>query len=97
MTADRIWPDGLEAYKRTSEFTEASVPAALLQRHSTKAGVWARLHVVEGALIFRDLETGRQNRLAAGVHPLIHPQQDHEVEPIGKVRFFVEFCRLRAP
>jgi len=88
---DRHWPQGLAAYKRTSEFTEASVPAGLLRSHSTKAGVWAKLHVLSGRLLFRDLAAGTETELAPGIHPLIYPQSQHEVAPLGAVRFFVEF------
>ncbi len=86
------WPEGLEPYKRTAEFTETTVPAALLRHHSTKAGVWARVHVLEGRLRFRDAESGSERTLEEGSsYPVIFPQRLHEVEPLGKVRFFVEF------
>ncbi|KUL92740.1 hypothetical protein DK26_27405 [Bosea sp. WAO] len=90
---DRIWPDDLVAYKRTPPFTEATVPAGLLRAHETKPGVWARLHVTEGALRFRDLVTGVERLLSPGIHPLVFPASPHEVAPDGMVRFFVEFLR----
>lgn len=90
---DRTWPDDLIAYKRTPLFTEATVPAGLLRAHETKAGVWARLHVLEGALRFRDLVGGEERLLSPGIHPLVFPASPHEVEPDGMVRFFVEFLR----
>lgn len=93
MSSDRRWPEGLVAYKRTPDFTEASVPAGLLKAHSTKAGVWAELHVEQGRLRFRDLETGAEHLLAAGAHRLIFPEALHEVAPVGAVRFHVEFYR----
>lgn len=83
-------------YKQTPGFTETSVPAALLKAHSTKAGVWARIHVEEGQLRFRDLETGAATTLTVGVFRLIYPQALHQVELIGSVRFSVEFCRPAA-
>jgi tellurite resistance-related uncharacterized protein len=85
------WPSGLAAYRRTAEFTEQTCPRALQQAHSTKAGVWAMLHVEEGAIRFRDLVNGTEWILDKGVHPVIFPQRLHEVELIGPVRFFVEF------
>lgn len=86
------WPGDAEPYRRTPEFTETSAPAALTRAHSTKPGTWARLHVLEGRLIFRDLEGGGDFTLETGIHPLIHPARLHEVAICGPVRFFVEFC-----
>lgn len=90
---DRIWPDDLVAYKRTPLFTEVTIPAGLLRAHETKAGVWARLHVIEGGLRFRDLVTGEQFLLSPGIHSRVFPASPHEVAPDGTVRFFVEFLR----
>jgi len=88
---NRRWPDGLVAYKRTPEFTEMTVPAGLLRSHSTKAGVWAKIHVLSGRLRFADLVLGTQQDLGPGIHAVVHPQAEHEVAPEGAVRFFVEF------
>jgi len=85
------WPENLATYKRTPEFDAASCPKALQRAHSTKPGVWAKLHVLAGELLFRDIETGRESLLRSGIHPLIFPQRLHEVEPREGVRFFVEF------
>ncbi len=90
MTPD--WPADAAPYRRTPEFSQATVPAALTRAHSTKAGTWARLHVLEGRLIFRDLADGTEVMLDPGIHPLIHPGRPHEVATPGPVRFFVEFC-----
>ena len=86
------WPRDAAPYRRTPEFTDATVPKGLTRAHSTKAGTWARLHVLEGRLIFRDLVGGSEMVLEPGIHPLIHPERLHEVATCGPVRFFVEFC-----
>jgi tellurite resistance-related uncharacterized protein len=46
-------PPGLVAYKRTPEFDENTLPAGLKKAHSTKAGVWGVIHILEGRLIYR--------------------------------------------
>lgn len=94
MTTHPVWPDGLVPYRSTPAFTADTIPAALLRAHSTRPGTWARLHVLEGSLGFRDLVEDSVTVLGVGVHPLIHPQRDHQVDLIGPVRFFVEFCAL---
>lgn len=94
MTAQPAWPDGVAPYRRSPEFTADTIPGGLLRAHSTRPGTWARLHVLEGSLGFRDLVDGRVTVLGVGIHALIHPQREHQVEKIGPVRFFVEFCGL---
>lgn len=89
-----FWPSGLTGYKNTPEFTEITVPDALLRDHATKQGVWARLHVIEGRLLFVDQEGAGEFTLETGQHEIIFPERLHHVAPLGQVRFFVEFCRL---
>ena len=42
---DRTIPDGHAPYRRTSEFGQDTIPAALQRDHTTKPGVWALIHV----------------------------------------------------
>lgn len=87
-------PPGVEPYKRTPEFSEQTVPAGLLRRHDTKAGVWARIHVLEGRLLYRILDPEvEEHLLEPGRLGIIEPRTAHEVETVGPVRFFVEFLR----
>jgi tellurite resistance-related uncharacterized protein len=84
----------LEAYRRTPVFDESSIPAGLLRRHATKAGVWAHIHVLEGELVFRLLEPpAGEERLSPDRVREIEPEVLHEVEARGPVRFYVEFLR----
>jgi tellurite resistance-related uncharacterized protein len=96
LPADEL-PPGLEAYRRTPEFSEVSVPKGLLQEHSTKAGVWGLIRVVEGQLLYRITDHRRvstERLLGAGDAPgVVEPEILHRVEPKGRVRFFVEFFR----
>lgn len=90
-------PPDLEAYRQTPVFDEATIPEGLLRRHTTKAGVWGRIRVLEGELLYRELEPSlREDRLVPGRDGFVAPQVPHEVEPIGRVRFYVEFLRRRA-
>lgn len=90
----RTWPAQLIPYKQTREFDAESTPEGLRSVHRTKPGVWARLHVAEGALAFHDHVTGEVLVLGPGAHPLIFPEQPHHVALLGPVRFWVEFCSL---
>lgn len=90
-------PIELQAYRRTPEFTEATVPPALLKAHTTKDGTWALIHVLEGRLRYR-IEDPRRAASEAILTPetapgVVEPTILHAVEPLGAVRFFVEFHR----
>jgi len=91
-------PDDAEAHRRTAELTEATVPAGLRRRHTTKAGVWGRIRVLEGRLRYRILEPEiEEHVLEPGRDGVVEPGVPHEVEPLGAVRFFVEFLHRPEP
>ncbi|MCP9930680.1 DUF1971 domain-containing protein [Cyanobium sp. AMD-g] len=91
-------PGGLTAYKRTPTFDAETVPAGLRAQHSTKAGVWARVVVLEGSLPFRLLEPDEEMVVLTPERPgIVAPTQLHRAEPGPGVRFYVEFHRAGPP
>ncbi|MGB3274308.1 MAG: DUF1971 domain-containing protein [Xanthobacteraceae bacterium] len=48
-------PAYVEAYSRSPEFNQDTLPAALRKQRSTKGGTWALIHVLEGRLGARNL------------------------------------------
>ena len=76
-------------YRITPVFDERSLPGGLRRDHSTKAGVWGVIRVLEGRLRLFSEEGARD--LAPGRPGLVHPEQKHRVEPLGPVRMQVEF------
>lgn len=87
-------PEQLSSYKRTSEFTEKTIPAGLLKAHSTKEGVWGLIRIVEGELLYRILDERRVQQVAIltpAASGVVEPGIMHEVELLGHVRFYVEF------
>lgn len=87
-------PDSVEFYKSTPEFNETSVPLALKRDHTTAAGVWAKINVLEGALTYCIAgEISEQHKLTVGVAGIIEPQVKHYVDVSGPVRFRVDFYR----
>ena len=97
--SDRI-PDGAIAYKRTAIFDQDTIPQALTRTHSTKAGVWGKLHVLDGSLVFvseppkGSEQAGYEQIVRHGETKVIMPEASHHVRAKGPVRFFVEFYRL---
>lgn len=87
-------PPNARPYRRTPEFTEQTLPAGLRRAHHTKAGAWGRIVVLEGRLMYRILQGPMEEvELDPDNAGVIEPEVEHEVEPLGKVRFYVEFYR----
>ena len=85
-------PNNIKEYKRTPSFTEDTVPKGLLRSHTTKAGTWGKIVIEEGKLLYRILEPKvEENELSPEKHGVVEPQVPHEVKPLGKVKFHVEF------
>jgi tellurite resistance-related uncharacterized protein len=93
VLCDRLeWPAGLVAYKRTSEFTQQTIPQGLQKDHVTKGGTWGQIHVVSGTLIYTVQQpTLRSLELSVGVIGNIPPGMAHHVAAKDEVRFYVEF------
>ncbi len=89
-------PSGFVPYKRTPEFSEETVPQGLRRDHSTKAGVWAQIRVVDGVLRYHVPSLGRQFDLTRESPGIVIAEVVHHVEPLGPVRFYVEFFRAPA-
>jgi tellurite resistance-related uncharacterized protein len=86
-------PDHFIPYKRTAEFNEESIPAALRKDHSTKTGVWAKITVTRGKLLYRVPSLEKETELSAGRLGIVLPEVLHNVEPLGLASFFVEFYK----
>lgn len=85
-------PENAKEYKRTPTFTEDTIPKGLLRAHTTKAGTWGKIVIEEGKLLYRILEPEiEENELSVENYGVVEPQVPHEVKPLGKVRFHVEF------
>lgn len=90
----KTMPAAMACYKSTPEFTETSVPAALQRDHTTAAGVWGKINVLEGSLTYCITEPAAERHvLAAGDAGIVEPQIKHFVEMSGPVRFRVDFYR----
>lgn len=87
-------PAGYAPYKRTPEFTAGTIPDGLRRDHSTKPGVWALLHVLEGRLQYIvEPPLASERIVEAGDTAVIVAEVLHRVAPASEVRFFVEFYR----
>lgn len=86
------WPQDLELVRKTPEFTEESFPAGLKKDHSTKSGTWGKIIILEGRMRYVcQAPVAQEFELDAQTPGVIPPELPHHVEPLGKVRFRVEF------
>lgn len=90
-------PASAKPYKRTPIFTEVTVPEGLLKDHSTKESTWGLIHVEQGTLRYIVADTRRPSTvriLTADDEPgVVEPTILHHVQPLGPVRFYVEFFK----
>lgn len=80
-------------YKTTAIWTEETLPAPIRAAHTTKAGTWGLLRVLEGRvrLVWED---GSGSVEVTPEHPCpIPPEVPHHVELDGPARMQVEFYR----
>lgn len=93
----RELPAGHAPYRRTPTFDSTTLPRALLERHDTKPGVWAVLHVVDGAVELIEQAGGGERRqvVSAGGRAVICPEVEHRLELSGGVALYLELWRAR--
>jgi tellurite resistance-related uncharacterized protein len=89
-------PDDVEVVRATETWDERTMPAGLRRAHRVARGTWARLQVEVGELRFR-AHTEPAIDIIVGAHSsqAIPPGVEHEIEPLGPVRFLVEFLGSR--
>ena len=80
-------------YKKTTVFTEKSLPESLKKDHANKPGVWAKIIVTEGKLLYRVASLNVEIALAPSLPGIVMPEALYCVAPLGTVRFFLEFYR----
>lgn len=87
-------PTGAAEYKRTATFDATTTPAGLRKRHTTKAGVWGEIVVLEGRVLYViEDEEDASFVLRPGLPGAIAPEVPHHVEPYDDARFVVRFLR----
>lgn len=87
-------PSPAKEYKRTSVFEASATPGGLKKSHTTKAGVWAEIVVVEGRVLYViENEHDASFILSPGTVGTIAPATPHHVVPYEGALFFVRFLR----
>lgn len=88
-------PEAAVRYKSTPIFTELTIPKALRQEHRTKAGVWGRIRILEGTLLYEVLAPSHQTfTLDTKSTAFIVPEVPHRVEKNRRVIFQLDFLKV---
>ncbi len=90
----KVLPKDVSVYRKTREFSESTVPDAVLNGHRTKEGVWGKIIVLKGSLDYLILEPEMEIvHLSQNEYGVVEPTILHRVKPVGSTRFYVEFLR----
>ena len=87
------FPGNFIPYKKTPVFTEESLPSGLKNDHSTKAGGWGKIILIEGTLQYRVNSLETDIVLSPNKLGIILPEILHSVALLGPVKFYVEFYK----
>lgn len=82
-------------YRTTPVFDETTLPPAIRNNHSTRAGVWGLLRVLEGQVRLAFEGQAEPVLVTADRPATIPPEAVHHVELIGPMRMQVEFYHDR--
>lgn len=88
-------PDNLRFVRSSPEWTEETVPPALLRAHRVGPDTWGLLRVLHGSLRFvLSTEPELDVVVATGSEQGIPPDVPHHVMPLGPVRFTIDFLAV---
>lgn len=91
-------PEGLRLARSGPEWDERTMPKGLLRSHRLAGGTWGRLVVSEGRLRFTAAtDPPTCVVLSSGCMQPVPPEVAHEVEPLGPVRFSIDFLAVDGP
>lgn len=78
-------------YRVTAQFSERTIPAALLADHRLRPGTWGVLRVASGAVCYRADAAATGLVLDPDTPAVIPPDTPHHLELIGPVALVIEF------
>jgi tellurite methyltransferase len=88
-------PQAVRLIRTSPEWTERTLPPGLRRAHRVAAATWGRIRVREGALRFRRAgEPPLESELGPGSEQAIPPDMEHDVSPVGSVRFSIDFLAV---
>lgn len=88
-------PEDLRLVRSSPQWDERTVPAGLLRSHRLAEGTWGRIKLTHGRLRFHAGTQPRYERVIdSDDHQGVPPGVGHWVEPLGPVRFSIDFLAV---
>jgi len=91
-------PEGVHLVRTSKQWNQHTMPVGLTRAHRIAAGTWGRIVVYEGRLRFMaQTQPELDTVLKAGSIQAIPPEVEHDVQPLGEVRFSIDFLSIPSP
>lgn len=91
MRPDQL-PADVRCYKQIGPFRGADIPKGLLREHRLKEGVWGRVSVLDGELLFVwDDADGGASRLTAPGAIIVPPTIPHHLDETDRAQISIKF------
>lgn len=88
-------PDGLRLVRTSPEWDEHTMPAGLRIAHRLKSGSWGRIIVLQGQLHFvAQTDPVIDDVVSPERAQAIPADIEHDVQPLGPVRFSIDFFSI---
>jgi tellurite resistance-related uncharacterized protein len=81
----------IQPYRSTAVFDEETLPRALRNRHSTAAGIWGVIRIIDGRVRLNYLDPPSEVILDSATPGSLLPGQVHFVEPLGPMKMRIDF------
>ena len=86
-------PDNVSAYQKSQTYTDKTTPGMMKNDHRVRAGVWGRIVVEKGEIIYEIPEDGETHTLTPDLPGIIEPVKYHRIDPQPGTKFYLEFLR----
>jgi tellurite resistance-related uncharacterized protein len=86
-------PDNVSSYNKSQTYTDKTTPGMMKNDHRTRAGVWAKIIVMKGAVIYLIEDDPEPHTLTPDNPGIIEPVVFHKIDPQPGTKFHLEFFR----
>ena len=86
-------PADVNAYQKSRVYTDRTTPGMMKNDHRTRAGVWGKIVVEKGEVVYEIPEDGETHTLTPDQPGVIEPLKFHRIDPQPGAKFYLELHR----